>query len=342
MKMRNKDKVVLVSVGVILIFFLLIGFIQNRIDSKVGCGSRKKEVSSADMPYVPKGFKYIGGNISEGYVIEDKKTKSEFVWIPVSDISAFENGNVSNDGTTSYTNSKTKYADNTATTEYVNMLESVRKYGGFYIARYEAGKPEKYKDKMGLQINGEDIPVSIKGASVWGNIPWSDSTQRIEIGEKQIAGNDMSPKDGALKVSRAMYKENNRHSEVASTLVYGCQWNAVCKYISDEKSSSGEPYLLTASNSSNVTSENISKEQTALKTGQKDANKIKNIYDLSGNIQEWTMEYGNESRIARGDSYETKALQETPATSTAYFPDFKKQSLGFRVTLYIKVENGKK
>ena len=156
-------------------------------------------------------------------VIKDSKG-NEFVWIPVNDFTTFQR-------TTTYngiiTRPDSKYTEpfsggimslnNDLTGEWKEeaaMRESVKKHGGFYLARYEAGLPE---GKSASNVKITDIPVSKKGVTVWGNISWG--TSMTEVGES-----------GAVYYSRQMYKDSN---SVVSTLVYGVQWDAALCFVSD-------------------------------------------------------------------------------------------------------------
>jgi len=110
------------------------------------------------VPPIPEG--YVASSvstedqISEGLVIYQgddpvteenvataKTTRNQFVWVPVPNISKFERkdwytGNV----LVSELNSCLP----TEIEEYNVMKASVEKYGGFYIGRYEASKPDSY------------------------------------------------------------------------------------------------------------------------------------------------------------------------------------------------------
>ena len=109
---------------------------------------------------IPAGFKVAedsGTTIDEGIVIEDAK-RNQFVWVPVKTYSEFirregysdgsQQSYLSNcgeaDATGNNTNAK---VIETATTkkEAKDMYASVKKNGGFYIGRYEAGKDTEEK-----------------------------------------------------------------------------------------------------------------------------------------------------------------------------------------------------
>lgn len=74
-----------------------------------------------------------------------------------------------------------------------------------------------------------------------------------------------------------------------------------------------------------------------LKSGNSEFTKKNNIYDLAGNMQEWTTELLSDVSVLRGADYYMKGLSlpaacRIPANSAEYLGN----SLGFRVALYIQ------
>ena len=49
---------------------------------ELGEGTREREESAWNKPYVPSNFHYVEGTVNDGYVIADE-SGNEFVWIPV-------------------------------------------------------------------------------------------------------------------------------------------------------------------------------------------------------------------------------------------------------------------
>ena len=93
--------------------------------------------------------------------------------------------------------------------------------------------------------------------------------------------------NGAVYLAKNMYSESN---SVTSTLTYGCEWDAMCRYIGDSqrRAPTKNAPELTGSVSTDVS---------------------KNIYDLAGNCGEWTMEaYDTGHRVKRGGNYEYPSL----------------------------------
>ena len=145
--------------------------------------------------------------------------------------------------------------------EYNDMIASIKKYGGFYVARYEAGiENGKVTSKIGI------TPTS--------------------------AANDQSKTWYGL-YSLAKTYTNNKNS-VTSQMIWGSQYDAMLNF------------ALTGNDKSKVTSTEYGNYSgTELKTGlTRTSDKINNIYDLGGNLLEWTSEAcGSGSRAYRGGYY---------------------------------------
>lgn len=140
---------------------------------KTTLGTNLKEKSKWYKPYIPNGFIHTEGTVEEGFVIQDVSDTSskynEFVWIPVDGlnikfgkeefgigtIASFQNILIDNENSF---NETSLFAN--------NIEQSVEKYGGFYVARYEASKDES------------DNVRSIKDASVWNNISYQAALER--------------------------------------------------------------------------------------------------------------------------------------------------------------------
>ena len=206
--------------------------------------------------------------IANGLVIKNKKDGNEFVWIPCT-ITQYQNAknavkrnewshndeyykNGGGDGSAwsdDYTeedlsNINTLYTENGVDNTTISQIteswenkqtevaeESIRKYGGFYIARYEAGIPstatfytalnsatlEYKKDggirgattKAGLESVQSLAPVSKKGVQAWNYI-----TQ-----------------PNAKIVAENMYKASSEETSVGSYLVDLQAWNHICENI---------------------------------------------------------------------------------------------------------------
>ena len=309
-------------------------YIGNYLDGKGGSDTSKDPTENWDLTKVtiidggngtkvplPNGFYYVGGDISTGLVISDKQGDTmtasgtsmgnQFVWIPVSSeadlqrINFDTNGQPTTDAPTSGTNvtkCSEPYASgySTEASEYSTMRTQVLKYGGFYIGRFEAGV-----DSTTLRTctTTAQTVVCKKGVAPYNYVPWGNSMSDAS----EIEG-----ESGVVYLAKNMYSSS---SSVTSTLTYGCQWDAMCRYIGD-----GQRTTPT-------------KDVVEL-TGSVTNDISKNIYDLAGNCREWTMEaYDTVGRVLRGGSY----YGATPVSGrNSTYPANYNGSLSFRPTLYIK------
>ncbi len=268
-------------------------------------------------PTIPEGFIASDltdeDSVGEGLVIYEgtakvstdtdaKTTRNQFVWIPVKSMSDFvlKQGNYDDPNEATIVQIKdslepfsgtvsgvTMSLENDLTgefAEYAAMKASVEKYGGFYVARYEAGDGTVTSARTGT-TNVINTVVSKKNAFVYNIVPWGKSMTDITKSTYGI---------GAVELARSMYNEEDDMA-VKSHLIYGVQWDAIVSYISDAVS-------ITNSNSW----ANIGGTSTIQPTGSNENWKAKNIYDLAGNAFEWTMEatYRNNAwcRVVRGAS----------------------------------------
>lgn len=264
---------------------------------------------------VPAGFA-VGeqettiGNVTTGLVITDSITEkngkrysngNEFVWIPVEtteqgkivvaktdkEIAKLKDGSTENYESVLYTFSETsssvstssigepqyidvetldiKYADFTAESlqeDYNEMVASIKKYGGFYVSRYElAVENNKPVTKI-----GKFPALSCRNFDTASN--WYDMYNIIK-----------------------KYSNNT----VEANMIWGSQWNAMLNF------------ALQGDDKTKITSKNIGNryswgtDLSPLKTGctnTLNADKIINIYDLAGNLAEWTMEYAYTSGLS--------------------------------------------
>ena len=246
---------------------------------------------------LPSGFHYVGGDISTGLVISDKQGDTmsasgvdmgnQFVWIPVSseaDLTRTEfntNGQPTTWLSTSYTEPYTNGYD-TEASEYTTMKTQVLKYGGFYIGRYEAGVNST---TLRTKVTTTQTVVCKKGVAPYNYVPWGNSMNDVNTAFVPSYNNaDKVSTNGAVYLAKNFASQHN-YTSVTSTLTYGCEWDAMCRYIGDSQRKTPE------------------KSKTEL-TGSVSTDVSKNIYDLAGNCDEWTMEARNTNiRVVRGGSY---------------------------------------
>ncbi len=363
-------------------------------------GSIVKETKTASTVYavadgkgntipVPVGFWYVGGTEETGVVISDREEDSyvknkrdmtphedsiklignQFVWIPCTInnytmVTTFKNASGANawginwDGQT-------------------NAAEEVqiRKYGGFYIGRYEAGMSQA---TFGTNDNIVDKEAAINTKTING------LTGQCDLFLKGNASSDSKPtsKAGeipwsrvdyltAIEMSKRMYTSS---SSVISGLMTGTMWDTIMKFISEDPdyndlrstpwgnysnsnltNCTGKYCVLDQYGNSSAWQENTvgtnkpnaNAKYTLLSTGSTEQVKKKNIYDIAGNLSEWTDEVayfsninatyaGWWTRIARGASYADDYNTWPVCYRIGVYSISTLFTLGFRVALFLK------
>ena len=162
--------------------------------------------------------------------------------------------------------------------EYKAMIESVSKYGGFYIGRYElSGTVTEPTEKTGKTLTKTD----------WYNLYNACRSSKLQASDK-----------------------------VKTQMIWGCQWDVTMNWLissgaktSDEvnKDSSTWGNYKNYNTANNYTEGTAGYEKNAgslQNTGSSENWKANNIYDLAGNCYEWTQEAGDtDSRADRGGFY---------------------------------------
>ena len=252
---------------------------------------------------IPKGFTYKEGTKDTGLVIQDEN-ENEFVWVPATDTTYKKD--------TSFTasNGLKPIGDDTLPNDITDETADVVKYGGFYIGRYEAGIP-KGNTSAG---NKTGIPVSKKGAMVWTSIDYINAKASAE----SMISNEY----------------------VQTGLLTGKAWDTTCYWIEDSLKSINASASLKDSryygnykNSLSPANENSGTKRTA---GFSENWKIKNIYDLAGNVWEWTCEASGSGFFYRGGSSLGNGSLNPVSCRGHYDASYTHISVGFRPRLYIK------
>ena len=282
---------------------------------------------------LPNGFHYVGGDISTGLVISDKENDTmdasgvdmgnQFVWIPVTSEEDLTRTNFDLNGQPT-TDEPTDVSDNvddclepyaygysTEQEEFNTMKIQVLKYGGFYIGRYEAGVNST---TLRTKVTTNQTVVCKKGVAPYNYVPWGKSMNDVNTAfvPEYFDNTDQVSTNGAVYLAKNMYSSS---SSVTSTLTYGCEWDAMCRYIGDSQRTTPftDDVELTGSVSTDVS---------------------KNIYDLAGNCWEWTMEACyTDSRVFRGGYY---YVAGPVSYRDSYYPTGSVDYYSFRPTLYIK------
>ena len=255
-------------------------------------------------PVVPKGYKHICGEWYNGFVIKRCSDGSQFVWIPVGSLDS--NGTLDGEhfsekfGRRNYR--QNEFSDGEfnepLSDELLRQLESVKKYGGFYISRYHISKA----------ANGK--PRSVKGVMPWVNINWFD----------------------AEKVASTM----EQSKEVTSHLTFGAEYDSVLEWFIKSGAKSRKEIVEDSTGWGNYWNTKNSPKQV-VETGSREEWSVNNVCDFAGNVDEWTQEQSKSSyRVIRGGNYGFNGDGCPVAYRDCDDPRCYSFITGFRVTLYIK------
>ena len=252
-------------------------------------------------------------DINKGIVVVDADG-NEFEWIPITDTSKFARsawgGNAS--AKLAETSTSSAYWEDTTTSEYKNMVTSVTNNKGFYVARYEASAN-----------SGSTKAQSKRGVTAWTNISQTN----------------------------AITKSANYNSTLHSHLIYGIEWDSILNWLNGNatisSSTSGETKTMELAdlqtnscswgnyyNSTGNAATNSGSKQT---TGKSEYWKANNIYDLAGNVFEWTQEKYSTgtSRAYRGGYYNFNGDGSPAAYRSSNVASYTNSSLGFRASFYL-------
>ena len=327
-------------------------------------------------PYLPgSDFKQVvGTNLNSGLVIEDG-SGNQYVWIEVPktaevyptatldlNFSTLTGEALTNAYTaiendlhtyTDYYRNGTSYTDTwyseeqtgLTETQYYElkqkMLKSVYENGGFWIGRYETGISQA--DSKGYRSYGSDtlsehpieqIPVIQANAYPYN---WVRCSQAQTLASSMNSGN------------------------YTSSLMFGVQWDLVLKFLetrqaatqSELRTNSTEwgnynnnTYNINQANAKQSTNNganwSVAQNKTAsrdvfLTTGASEEFNKMNIYDIAGNVLEWTLEYTSSSSrpcASRGGNYVSTGSGGPARYRGSSNTTWSDPSIGFRVSLY--------
>ena len=294
--------------------------------------TKNTEVTYSDgKVWIPEGFKVADDSdstVQGGLVIEDKDG-NQFVWVPVDTIADYKrtaySTNVATKETDTATNSIKINLTNSDSDYFTEALPedektSIERYKGFYIGRYEAGDKESTVAKTLRSSNDVTKTVTIKANQAPYN--YVTRTQAKSLAE------GFATKQG--------YKAKTK-------LVSSYAWDTTIAFIqkvnSDYGSSSEEGnYSDTTFSYMDI----IGAKQTKAKnsyllvpTGQ--TTPVCNIYDMGGNVWEWTTELYSvtDFPFALRGGYYYDGFASIPAGYRGNNSDLANDYYGFRLTLFM-------
>ena len=281
--------------------------------------TKNTEVTYPDgKVWIPEGFKVAGDSASTvqgGVVIEDKDG-NQFVWVPVATLADYK---------------RTWYTGDDSFSSYSEALPedektSVERYKGFYIGRYEAGDKESTgttKATFRTSSSNTSNSVTIKADQVPYN--YVTRTQAISLAE-------------GFKTQQG-YKAKTK-------LVSSYAWDTTIAFIEKTVNNYGSSSSQGNYKDKSVTYKDITDESKPEKTKAENSSllvatgqttPVCNIYDMGGNVYEWTTESCSDTYdpyAIRGGGY-FNGFAIDPAGSRSNGSDYADVFSGFRLTLFM-------
>lgn len=167
-------------------------------------------------------------------------------------------------------------------TSFQEIMESIEKYGGFYIGRYETG---------GLSTTA-----------------------------KVVKGNEDISSQTWFKMYNQCEKLNGINNNVKTGMIYGCMWDYTLEWFVESGSKTYSQVGKDLTEWGNYGHGSIRP------SGYSESWKANNIYDMSGNVIDWTMELSQGYTVRRGGG-----------ERTVYHPCRSSIYIGCRAALYINL-----
>ena len=343
----------------------------GNIDPETGWDLNKvTKVKSDDNVIVPVPIGFTKstisdeGSVSTGFVIKQGNDGSltsginEFVWVPVDNPSEMfgidEDGNSlgklydfgtssspknpptarnwteSSNGIMSWieTSGDSNFREPTIITDFDG--NDATDDSSYFIS--EIGNINGTKFKESLQIEFEEMRESVEtyGGFYIGRYETGNLSKTKAVVQK-------NNEDINYKNWYEMYNKCKRiadWTEGTSSMIWGCQWDATLKWFLDSDDPEVVKSVTDGTNKGNYYQTN---GNVPIPTGSNENYCINQIYDMAGNLWEWTIEgFDKTYRVNRGGNYRTTGEERPTSNRYSNGPYNSLESFGCRATLYIK------
>ena len=220
---------------------------------------------------------------------------------------------------TSY-NDSTSF-DSALQSQYNEMVKKVEEKGGFWVGRYETSSMSNSTTENYIASNRIQVSSKRNTTNGIGDVTWY-----------------------RMYAQQKIYSELALENKTTSSMIWGSQWDQIMIWMKEEKSSDQAPsrgkyYVTNGAGKGNYWTISGVKNDVysgVAPTGSQDPYSTKNIFDLAGNVCEWSLEAPNTGhRVRRGGGYNVSIASFTrPDLRLNSSPTDSESYNGSRLTLY--------
>ena len=336
-------------------------------------GTKVNAVESADKVIVPVPKGYTASSVStenkvsEGFVIyenangEDKKeevndnnkeiaqtTRNQFVWVPVANPSDMYGTDKDGKKWGKLYNFSASGITSLNWTEKDNVI-SITAISGSISNREPDVVTGEDADNSNLQQAGLDSDANSNTFKIQLEKEFKNMIASVEkyggfyIGRYET-GNLSQEKVCVIKNNsdinnQTWYTMYNKAKKVAvnrnvtSSMIWGSQWDATMRWMYNSGNAEKKKYTYDSTGKGNYSGTNGDKP---IATGTNDIYAVNNIYDMAGNVSDWTIEaYNTRNRVSRGGFYNNNGSSSPASYRSSSSPTRSNGSIGFRAALYM-------
>ena len=311
--------------------------------------SKVDKVESADgiIVPVPKGYtasKVTGENtVKDGFVIYEgeeevndtnkdtaQTTRNQFVWVPVenpsemygTDASGKKWGKLYNFSSTGIT------ANNWTEQNGVMSITSATSYREPDVVSYDSSNSVNLA-QLETEFNSMIESVATYGGFYIGRYETGSLSQAKAVVEK----NNIDINNQRWYTQYNKSKGIAANSNVTTSMIWGCQWDATLRWMYNSGDAEKKKYTYDSTGKGNYTGIN---GNAPIATGSNPSYAVNNIYDMAGNVYDWTIEAGNTGyRVNRGGLFNDNASSFPASVRNGGYPTYSYSGGGSRAALYM-------